>query len=219
MKRLMIALAVLAVAVGALFAPLPFEDETRIVTSTAIDRSPAQVYAYVTTPGNWPKWHPSSLGVSGETDHPLALGEAATEDFVVAGHRGRAKWTVTLRETPSRWRIEAEVDGRKAGVITYTLTEEGTSSRFVREFVYRSPNLLFALLNRLSIRAQVEAESAEALRRLKRVMEAAPRISEIGARSRARHASTELHADRARGGGERRARVEVLTQQPFAFGV
>jgi hypothetical protein len=47
----------------------------------------------------------------------------------------------------------------------------------VRELAYSSPNLLFALLNSLSVRAQVEAESVEALRRLKQAIEAGPRAS------------------------------------------
>jgi hypothetical protein len=38
-------------------------------------------------------------------------------------------------------------------MITYMLTQEGMGSRFVRELVYRSPNLFFALPNRVSIRA------------------------------------------------------------------
>ena len=82
-----------------------------------------------------------------------------------------------MREAPSRWRIEVDMEGCKAGVITYMLTREGMGSRFVRELVYRSPNLFFPLLNRVSIRAQVEAESAKSLRRLKQVIEATPRTA------------------------------------------
>ena len=82
-----------------------------------------------------------------------------------------------MREAPSRWRIEVDVEGCKAGVIKYMLTREGMGSRCVRELVYRSPNLFFALLNRVSIRAQIEAESAQSLRRLKQVIEATPRTA------------------------------------------
>lgn len=171
MKKLVIALAIVAALAGVMLAPLPFDDSTHIVTTTTIEQPIAQVYEYVTTPRNWPQWHPSSVAVSGAADHSLALGERATEDFVVAGRRGRAVWTVIAREAPSRWRIEADVDGRKAGVITYMLTQEGAGTRFVRELAYRSPNLLFALLNRAHIRGEIEAESAEALRRLKQVLE------------------------------------------------
>jgi hypothetical protein len=44
--------------------------------------------------------------------------------------------------------------------------------------VYASPTLLFAVLNRLGIRAEVERESAEAVRRLKAVLEAGPAAPE-----------------------------------------
>jgi len=64
--------------------PLPFQDRTRITNSIAIARPPDAVFAYVTTPGNWPKWHPASKAVSGATDHSLVVGEKVTEDFIVA---------------------------------------------------------------------------------------------------------------------------------------
>jgi uncharacterized protein YndB with AHSA1/START domain len=173
-KRWIVVAVVTAAAIaGALLAPLPFDDTTRIRSSVEIARDPDLVFDYVTTPANWPKWHPSSLGVSGAADHPLDLGEQVTEDFLVAGHRGRAVWTVLEREAPERWVIAGEIDGRKAGAITYTLTPSGAGTRFDREFVYASPSLLFAVLNRVSVRAEVERESAEAVQRLKRILESA----------------------------------------------
>jgi hypothetical protein len=69
--------------------------------------------------------------------------------------------------------IAGEVNGRHAGAVTYTLASAGAGTRFDRELVYASPNLLFAALNRLGIRAKIESESAEAVRRLKQVLEAA----------------------------------------------
>ena len=132
------------------------------------------MFAYVTTPANWPKWHPSSLSVRGAIDHPLELGEQVTEEFRVAGRPGRAVWTVLECEPPERWVIAGELRGRKAGVITYTLASVGAGTRFDRELVYGSPNLLFVLLNRLSVRATIEGESAEAARRLKAVLESGP---------------------------------------------
>jgi uncharacterized protein YndB with AHSA1/START domain len=130
-----------------------------------------QVFDYVTTPGNWPDWHPSSLHVSGATDHSLEPGEQVTEEFRVAGRHGRVVWTVRGRDAPLSWVIDGQVEGGGGGTITYTLTphEEGTT--FEREFVYRMSNPLLALLDRLVLRRRVERESAEALRRLKEVME------------------------------------------------
>ena len=64
---------------GAVLLPAP-EEPVRIENEVNISRTPQEVFDFVTTPGNWPKWHPSSLAVSGATDHPLRVGEQATED-------------------------------------------------------------------------------------------------------------------------------------------
>lgn len=179
-KTLIWGLIIAVVIVAALFVPLPWADRTRIHNEVVIARPPAVVFNYVSTPQNWPKWHPSSLGVSGATDHSLAPGERVTETFVVAGRSGVVVWTVTDSKPPRTWSIEGEIEGRKAGTVTYTLTPAMTpsltpsaeSTRFEREFTYRSPTLLFALLNRLVLRPRIQAESTEAVRRLKARLEA-----------------------------------------------
>ncbi|WP_435517351.1 SRPBCC family protein [Variovorax sp. GT1P44] len=151
---------------------VPLEaDTTRIVSTADIARPPPAVFAYVTTPGNWPKWHPSSLAVSGAVDHPLQIGETVTEDFEVAGRRGRALWRVTAREPDRLWRISGTIEGREAGTVSYSLAPTSTGTRFVREFDYRMPNLMLALLNRLSLQRRIEAESAQAVRQLKERIE------------------------------------------------
>jgi hypothetical protein len=171
-KRFALAVIVIAIVAGVALAPLPLGDRTRIANSIVIARPPDVVFAYVTTPGNWPKWHPASIAVSGATDHSLGPDEQVTEDFIVAGRKGRVVWTVLKRDAPRQWIIEGDVEGRNAGVITYTLATVAQGTRFERDFVYGSPNLLFAALNRISLRAQVEAESAQAVQNLKRLLEA-----------------------------------------------
>ena len=145
---------------------------TRIYSAAHIDKPIDQVFNYVTSPGNWPQWHPSSLGVSGATDHSLLLGEQVTEEFLVAGRGGQAIWTVVEREAPHRWVIEGQIVGRDSGgTVSYTLTPRDGGTFFEREFVYPTRGLLFTLLNWLFVRRQVQRESAEAVRRLKAVLE------------------------------------------------
>jgi uncharacterized protein YndB with AHSA1/START domain len=144
---------------------------TRILTSVHIDKPIEQVFDFVTTPGHWPQWHPSSLSVIGATDHSLEVGEQVTEEFCAAGHRGRALWTVRERAAPRRWVIEGQAEGGGSATITYTLTPCPAGTIFERELVYSMPNALLALLDWLVIRRRIEAESAEALRRLKQVLE------------------------------------------------
>jgi uncharacterized protein YndB with AHSA1/START domain len=78
---------------------------TRICKSIRIQTPVEEVFEYVTTPGTWPAWHPSSLGVDGATNHSLEPGEQVTEEYSVAGRRGRVVWTVREREAPRRWVI------------------------------------------------------------------------------------------------------------------
>ena len=149
---------------------------TRIVTSSTIARPIEVVYEYVTTPGSWPRWHPSSLAVTGDADHSLMVGERVEEAFNVAGRRGRVVWSVTERDAPRRWVIDGKIIGGGGGTITYVLSPVTADITFFeREFVYPLASPLIALLDRLYVRRRIQAESAEALRRVKDVLETGPR--------------------------------------------
>ncbi len=63
------------------------------------------------------------------------------------------------------------MEGGASGTITYALTPRVEGTTFEHDFVYAMPNPLLAVLDRLLLRRQVEAESAEALRQLKGVLE------------------------------------------------
>ncbi|MFM0024224.1 SRPBCC family protein [Paraburkholderia azotifigens] len=174
--RAIVMVACVAAAIGVLFIPLPraFDLSTRIVTVMPIERDSTAVFDYVTTPAHWPAWHPSSLSVSGATDHSLGIGEQTTEEFRVAGRRGEVVWTVVERKRPEKWTIDGTIAGRSAGTVSYALTpntngKDGT--QFERTFTYRSPTLWFALLNAALLRAKIQAESDEAVERLKDVLE------------------------------------------------
>ena len=93
---------------------------TRILTSIHIDKPIEQVFDFVTTPGHWPRWHPSSLGVSGAINHSLEVGEQVTEAFRAAGRSGRALWTVRERAAPRRWVIEGQAKDGGSATLTYT---------------------------------------------------------------------------------------------------
>ena len=170
---LLVGLAVL------LLAPLPLPP-ARIHSSVVIARAPADLYAYVTTPANWPRWHPSSLAVMGATDHPLRIGEQVGEDFIVAGYEGRVLWTVIQREPPTAWTISGKIEDGGSGRISYHLTATDEGTLFERDFDYARPNLLFVLADAFKLHRLIGTESAEALRRLKAVLEgqaAAPRMA------------------------------------------
>ena len=142
----------------------------RIVTTVQIRRPIDEVFAFLTTPANWPRWHPSSLGVSGAADHPLNVGEEVTEQFRVAGQHGTAVWTVRECQPPHRWVIDGAAENGNRATITYTLTPAGGGTTFERELVLTTLPAVPADA-REQFRIQVDAESAEALRRLQAILE------------------------------------------------
>jgi uncharacterized protein YndB with AHSA1/START domain len=145
---------------------------TSIVTRAIIQAPPERVFDYVTTPANWPRWHPSSLAVSAGADHPLAPGEEVTEDFRVSGRRGRVVWRVTERDAPRRWVITGTIAGSgNGGTVSYALAPAGAGTAFTRTFAYTLPTPLLRALDLLLIRWRVRAESAAAVRRLRAVLE------------------------------------------------
>jgi uncharacterized protein YndB with AHSA1/START domain len=62
---------------------------TRICNSIQIRRPIERVFDFITTPANWPQWHPASVSVSTNADHSLLQGEGVTEEISVAGRRGQ----------------------------------------------------------------------------------------------------------------------------------
>lgn len=144
---------------------------SRIYTTIQIPRPVEEVFNYVTAPQSWPQWHPSSIGVSGATDHSLEVGEQVVEEFIVAGRQGKATWTVKERVFPRRWVIDGLINGsRNGGVVTYRLTPRSGGTFFEREFVYPTRGFLFTMLDLLVIKRRVKAESKLALKQLRAAM-------------------------------------------------
>jgi uncharacterized protein YndB with AHSA1/START domain len=157
---------------------------TRIVNTATIRRPPADVFDYVTTPGHWPEWHPSSVQVTGAADHPLDVGEQCAEEYVVAGRRGHVLWTVRERIPERRWVIEGRSREGGHATITYVLAPAGdaATTRYERTLEYAMPSAFLALLDRLLIRRRVARESAEAVRRLAQRLESAS-MNSVSARA------------------------------------
>lgn len=144
---------------------------SRIVTTIHIRKAVDEVFEYVTTPNSWLAWHPSSVSITGATDHSLEPGEQVDERFVVAGRPGSVTWTVTERRAPTRWVISGRVKGAGKGDIAYSLKAHDGGTLFERAFSYRMSNWLLVLLDWLYIRHRIKAESAQALQRLKHNLE------------------------------------------------
>lgn len=165
------------VALGALLLlPLPWPDEwlgSRVVNRIEIAAPPERVFNYVTTPANWPRWHPASRAVRGITDRTPKVGENVIETFEIAGRRDDATWTTVELDSPHRWVIYSSASGGGSARIVYTISAKGGGTLWERDITYRGSNLLFGLLNLLQIRAVMESDSAKALANVKRELEGA----------------------------------------------
>jgi uncharacterized protein YndB with AHSA1/START domain len=149
---------------------------TRICNSIQIRQPIEQVFDFITTPANWPQWHPASVSVGDNADHSLLPGEAVTENISVFGHRGQVTWLVRERSAPHRWIIDGTGNDGGHATITYTLTRDPVGTNFERELVYAMPNPLLAVLDWLIIRSRMKADSALALQRLKRLLESSGEV-------------------------------------------
>src|SRR4030095_11969766 len=143
---------------------------TRICSSIQIRQPIDRVFDFITTPANWPQWHPASVSVGGDAGHSLLPGEAVTENISVFGHRGQVTWLVRDRSVPHRWVSDGTGKAAATAPITYTLSLHPDGTTFERELVYAMPNPLLAVLNWLIIRSRMKADSVEALQRLKRLV-------------------------------------------------
>jgi uncharacterized protein YndB with AHSA1/START domain len=172
MKRAIVGvLLVLAALIALLLLPLPWPAGlvgTRIDNTIDIAAPMPQVFAYVATPANWPRWHPASRAVRGVTDHTPAVGESVIETYEIGGRRDEATWTTVELEPPLRWRFVARAEAGGTAEIAYTFTPTATGTRFRRELFYRGPNLAFAIVDRFKLRDIMTRDSAAALENVKR---------------------------------------------------
>jgi uncharacterized protein YndB with AHSA1/START domain len=143
---------------------------TQIVVAINIHRPIGAVFDYVTTPANWPAWHPASRAVSGSVDHSLLIGEQVTEEFVAGGRHGSCVWQVTQREMPYLWTITTFTPQVQAE-ITYRLKAHGEQTFFEREFTDATSGIWFWILDFFLMRRRMHRESRIALEQLKERLE------------------------------------------------
>ena len=123
-------------------------DDYTIRTAIFIARSPQDVFDFVTTPANWPKFWPLTIRVDGDTAAPLALGAQCVEHVWVGPWRGRFAWTASESAVPERFVLTGEAiteDLPKEMLallrdvpcrIEYTITPQDGGTHFERVMTY-----------------------------------------------------------------------------------
>ncbi len=102
---------------------------------------------------------------------PPAVGDSFTEEFLVAGKRGRITWTVRELRPPHRWVLSGVCPDGGTATLVYGFLEAPGGARVKRELSYNVPTLMDGIGDFLALRNRIQAESADALRRLKHVIE------------------------------------------------
>jgi hypothetical protein len=130
---------------------------------------PEAVFDLVTTARYWPQWHPATVGVSGQVQQPMQLGDVIRERARIGGVEAENDWRVTEWSRPRR--LVMEMPGTRLGdlKITYSfeLTDHGVEFR--RELVFD----VSAMPQEISLKIvqQMENDSRVATERIKALAE------------------------------------------------
>ena len=139
-----------------------------LTTNASLIHKPvAEVFAFAATPGNWPKYHPNSLGVTGVTERIVQVGDVSRERANLAGRIGEGDWLCTEVNAPNKvvWTINNP--GFKAQ-LTYAFDPQDGGTRFTRTLIYTVPMTGDQLAQ---FEQYMHGESEKAVQNLKRAME------------------------------------------------
>ena len=144
----------------------------QVTNAIFIPRPAVAVFDLATTARYWPRWHASSLRVSGAVDHPVEVGERIIDEVRVAGRTGVVEWTCVERDRPRRIvMVSAGTQGEQARLL-YTLAERDGGTVLTRILTYRYPIPLAGLLEPLLITPLMQRDARTALANLKALIEA-----------------------------------------------
>jgi len=139
--------------------------------SVHIKRPIEEVFDFITTASNWPRWHPATVSVSGAASHPANEGETIVEKVRYGIARDTFPWKVIECKAPNRWTIRAASDrhGQKVK-ISYTLTPENGGTWWEREMSFYLPKWI-GILDKLVLGKQLRRNSETAVQQLRELLE------------------------------------------------
>jgi uncharacterized protein YndB with AHSA1/START domain len=140
-----------------------------IRTAVVIDCPIESVFDFLATASNCAHWQGSSC--TGAIDRVLQDGEEIVEKTNWADRQLTFHWIVKTCNRPGSLILQGRSDPSGNAVVTYSLTPNPKGTRVSREFRYDIPILLDSHGGFFGLRDRLHAESAQALRRLKRLLE------------------------------------------------
>jgi hypothetical protein len=141
---------------------------SRTSNSVFINRPILAVFEFATTPANWPRYHPNSLGVSGVTARPVRVGDVTREHARLMGRDGEGDWKVIGHDGPHQVMWTIDNPGFKA-TLTYAFERQDGGTQFTRILAYQTPELPEAA--QAAFERFMAEESEKAVQNMKRVME------------------------------------------------
>jgi len=148
---------------------------TRIIDTIVIDKPPAEVLAYASSPGLWSQWHPQSSTIVASSQHPFIKGETFDEQIETPLGQNHLRWQV-VQNTSDSWLAQAQniTNGAKiklqyrVHLLYRRIAVDKTV--FERTLDYTLPNVALVAINALYFKSKVEQKSEDALQRLQTAM-------------------------------------------------
>ena len=133
------------------------------------------IFDFVTTAKYWTQWHPATVGVSGQIENPMRLGDVIRERAKIGAVIGENDWTVTEWERNKR--VVLSMPNTRLGdlQITYSFVEKNDGVEFTRELRYDASALSEEMTK--VITTQMDSDSRMATERIQEMFEARNGIS------------------------------------------
>ena len=140
-----------------------------VTNSIFIRGEPRAIFDFVTTAKYWTQWHPATIGVGGQIEKPMRLGDVIRERARIGQAIGENDWTVTAWEQNER--VVLAMPGTRLGdlQITYTFAERDGGMEFTRELIFDAGGFPREIADALAL--QMDSDSRIATERIKEMFE------------------------------------------------
>lgn len=140
---------------------------SHIVDTIVIEKTPAQVLSYASSPALWSSWHSKSSIVHVDSAFALHAGEKFDEDIQTILGQNHLTWRVIISNN-ERWVALGENQTNGASIkLQYRVSALAEKTVFERTLDYMLPNVALVAINALYFKSKIEEDSEAALDRLR----------------------------------------------------
>lgn len=143
---------------------------SQVTNSIFIRGAVNAIFDFVTTAKYWTQWHPATVGVSGQIENAMRLGDVIRERAKIGAAIGENDWTVT--EWEQNKRVVLLMPNTRLGdlQITYAFIEKNGGVEFTRELMYDASAFPQAIADALA--QQMDSDSRIATEHIQEMFEA-----------------------------------------------